>query len=178
MKIHPLRLGLGVALVLALGGCGGGTSDVDAGTDAGGGTDSGVADSGATDSGATDAGPTDAGPTDAGSAPDFGPDFMAIAPCNTPSDYMMPAGSVTVTAGVGGSVYAPRCLKVAPGTMVTIQGSLTHPLLARTGGTTPNTVPTGPSTTDQALTFSTAGFFPYQCANHGPFGMQGVVWVQ
>lgn len=172
-------------------------------TDAGGTTDTGVtADTGPVDSGApTDTGtPTDTGhgdhdagtpadsgsPTDAGSPTDTGGGdndaggaFMAVAPCNSASDYV--EGSMVNFGGALGQRYSPQCLRVRAGSMVNFVGEFTgHPLQAATHGSSGNPIPSVNSGLSRAVTFATPGFYPYYCTFHGTAtggGMAGVVQV-
>lgn len=117
-------------------------------------------------------------PADMGTGTDSGA-FSSLPPCGAMSDYV--AGPTTVTAGVGGFVYAPKCLRVPAGTVVTLPGSATHPLRRSTRGTAGSPIPDGPSTSAQVITFSSPGFYPYYCNVHGNDSgttMSGVVWVE
>jgi len=101
--------------------------------------------------------------------------FMAIAPCASTSDYVTGMTAITTLATLR---YSPQCLKVTAGTRVSIQATSTHPLIGLATGSANNPIPGGRSTTDQMVTFATAGFYPYQCDIHFGIGMKGVVWVQ
>ena len=84
--------------------------------------------------------------------------------------------------GVLGEVYKPACIKIKTGTVVTWSGDFSfHPLTPGVDGT-PDTSNTPITTTNTGMsasfTFATAGTFPYFCANHFSFGMEGAVFVQ
>jgi plastocyanin len=100
--------------------------------------------------------------------------FMAIAPCANTSDYVTGMTAITTLATLK---YSPQCLKVTAGTIVSIQATSVHPLSGLATGSANNPIPAG-KTTDQMVTFVTAGFYPYQCDVHSGIGMKGVVWVQ
>jgi plastocyanin len=101
--------------------------------------------------------------------------FMAIAPCSTVSSYLAGMTAIATTADFK---YSPACVKVTPGSMVTIDASAIHPLVGLSTGSANNPIPVGPSTTQQAVTFTTPGFYPFHCNVHFSIGMAGVVWVQ
>ena len=101
--------------------------------------------------------------------------FTAIAPCTDMTTYVTGMTAVMTTDAFK---YSPACLKVTAGTMVTIEGSTTHPLSGLANGSANNPIPTGGKTAPQTVTFATAGFYPYQCDIHASIGMKGVVWVQ
>jgi plastocyanin len=111
----------------------------------------------------------------AGSGGAGGATFMAIDPCASMTSYATGMTTITTTADFK---YSPACLKVTAGTMVTIQGSTTHPLVGLTTGSGNSPIPPGPSTMDQMVTFTTPGFYPFHCDLHFSIGMSGVVWVQ
>jgi plastocyanin len=103
---------------------------------------------------------------------------------------MSTATKVTVTSTIvtfanGNLTYAPKCIKVTQGTVVTFNGNfVSHPLL---GGTVTGGVGTpassGPFTalvntgTSTPNTMSTTGTFPYYCTAHAGSGMTGAVFV-
>jgi plastocyanin len=101
--------------------------------------------------------------------------FMAIAPCASMSDYVTGMTAITTLATFK---YSPQCLKVTAGTRVSIQASSMHPLSGLATGSANNPILPGGKTTEQMVTFGTAGFYPYQCDVHFTIGMKGVVWVQ
>jgi plastocyanin len=111
----------------------------------------------------------------AGSGGAGGAAFTAIDPCPSMTSYVT---GMTTIATTDAFKYSPACLKVTAGTVVTIQASDTHPLDGLTTGSANNPIPAGPSTTDQMVTFATAGFYPFHCDIHASIGMTGVVWVQ
>jgi plastocyanin len=80
--------------------------------------------------------------------------------------------------------YTPKCIKVAPGTQITFQGSfVVHPLLGGyvSGGLVPaSSGPFVPATnmgTSKTFTMSSEGTFPYYCQAHALSGMTGAVFV-
>ena len=94
------------------------------------------------------------------------------------------AGTV-VTFANGNLTYAPKCIKVTAGTMVTFNGSFSaHPLLGgevvagagvpASSGPFVSVTNTG---TTKAFTMATAGTFPYYCTAHASSNMDGVVYV-
>jgi plastocyanin len=184
MKSHQSSL----LFVVLLAACGGSTTNpgTDAGHDAAstpvdsGGTteDSGgsTVDSGGTvDSGtpAVDSGST----TDAGPAPDGC--AVTFSGCTTIDDH---TGETAVTIAFAGFSYAPHCIRVDVGTVVTIPGSLTHPLFGAT--CSPDATPLStvePSTTGGDFTFTAAGAYGYYCGVHGSdlgTGMSGLIIVE
>ena len=115
--------------------------------------------------------------------------FMAVNPCNLATDYVTAAYN-TIAFGGTDLVYAPKCLKVASGAMVTFKGMGTetfsqHPLFPSTKRGTLNGNPIAITTDTSAtktFTFPTAGYYAYYCQYHGPDDsgdfMAGVIWVQ
>lgn len=129
--------------------------------------------------------------------------FQAFSPCSTPMEYFDPftstprpgfdANNPVVVFGdtgvgmssVGGTSvadgYDPPCLRLPVGATVTFRGNPTfnfvdHPIEPRAGGTTPNPISATTGNMKQ-VTFSTPGFYPYQCDTH-PNQMAGVVWIR
>jgi plastocyanin len=97
--------------------------------------------------------------------------------------------AVTVTFPNGNFTYAPRCLLVSAGTMVTFNGPfMFHPLLAgvvQAGQMIPQPsgtpLPTTPLNTGTTATFtmSSAGNDPYYCNFHGAsLNMNGAILVR
>lgn len=172
--MRRLALSLVVAFTLAgfTSGCGDddgtvpGTDSGPAGADSGpgGGTDAGPG--GGADSGpdAPDAGPgtdLDAGPAPVGCANDF-------AGCATYMD-LTGMSAVSITTGPG-FVYAPKCVRVSAGTMVTIAGSTSHPLTkapCSPAGTELDTLGATGSVTGATVTFAAEGNYGIYCMNHG-----------
>lgn len=101
------------------------------------------------------------------------PGFAAFAPCNTVGDFVT-ANVITVDPNT--VVYTPACVKVATGSTVTIGASTIHPLSGTTDGSPNNPIPMH-QTTPQTVTFTTPGFFTFECDVHASVGMKGVVWV-
>ena len=127
--------------------------------------------------------------TPSGSAANGGQD--AAAPtfngCTPPMFQNGPRASTVSFGGAGGSPlfgYAPPCLRVAAGASVTFAGDFSvHPL---SPGTSPTTTTAGSANnpiartetgTSLAVTFPTAGVYPYFCEMHYAAGMAGVVLV-
>jgi plastocyanin len=106
--------------------------------------------------------------------------FQSLAPCFAASDYM--TGS-TISFGTQlGNNYSPRCLVIHAGQTVTFAGDFSsHPLHPSTRGTPGNPVQQVGGGSSTAVTFTTVGFFPFYCTQHGDDlgnGMAGVVQVQ
>jgi len=103
---------------------------------------------------------------------------------STATDLTGSAGTM-VTFANGNFTYAPKCIKVSAGTVVTFNGSFSgHPLQGgvATGGVgTPAS--SGPfmtltnSGTTVPFTMAAAGTFPYYCTFHVGSGMTGTVFV-
>jgi plastocyanin len=106
-------------------------------------------------------------------APGSEPPFVAIAPCARPEQYATATGPAVVSTQA--MSYSPACLRVVAGTLVTIVGSLEHPLEPRALGSPGNPIPQQQATA--RVLFPTPGFFAYQCPEHVDVGMLGVVWV-
>lgn len=81
----------------------------------------------------------------------------------------------TITAGVGGFVYTPISCTIKVNASVVIQASVTHPLVT-TSSNWPTTF--AGATSDQTITFTTAGTYTFQCQNHGGIGMKGTITVE
>jgi plastocyanin len=82
----------------------------------------------------------------------------------------------TITAGVGGLVYAPASCTVKVNTSVTIQASVAHPL-----DTVSTNWPTAIAVakTDQTVKFTAVGTYTYKCSIHGlSNGMTGTITVE
>lgn len=90
----------------------------------------------------------------------------------------------TVTFGVGGFTYSPKCITIAAGQQVMFSGTFTsHPLRPGVGATATAGSPNNPimatsTGTTASFTFPTAGMYPYNCQLHDGSGMNGVVKVQ
>ena len=147
MRAVPLLL----ALALASSGCGG---DDDGGGD-------------------VDSGP---GPgTDTGGGGGVDPCAMDFAMCAGALEDM--TGMAAVTIMPSGFQWTPKCIRVSPGTMVTIMGSTTHPASQACGAAaawgTSNTSAT-------TATLTAEGGYGFYCENHGSptgSGMSGLVLV-
>jgi len=83
------------------------------------------------------------------------------------------ATPVEVALNASAFTYTPKCLKVRGGTSVTIAAEVNHPLVG-SGMDSPWTAGSG---TPVTAVLNTPGVFPYECGQHGPFGMVGAVWV-
>jgi len=90
-----------------------------------------------------------------------------------------------VTIKIAGLSYAPPCIRVKTGTVVTFEGSFAiHPLQ---GGTVTNGIgsadPNSPITLTNTgmsvmFTLSNAGTVPYYCTSHAISGMMGAIFVE
>lgn len=171
MRFTVLAIGVFVALAMA-NAC---SDDDNVGTGGGAGTTvqaPGAAGStaGTTGAAGTGAAGTGVAGTGAGGAAQT---FMALAPCNSPTDYVATA-TVTVSPTVIG--YAPACVKTTAGSTITIGASTFHPLSGTTNGSPNNPIPLH-QTTPQTVSFPTPGFYTFQCDVHFSLGMIGVIWV-
>lgn len=106
--------------------------------------------------------------------------------CNTADfiDRTASAAIRTVTFGVGGFTYSPKCITIAAGQQVMFSGTFaSHPLRPGVGATATAGSPNNPimatsAGTTASFTFPTAGMYPYNCQFHDGSGMNGVVKVQ
>ncbi len=180
-----MRCSVFFAAVLALAGCNN-TSSTDSGPGPGtdGGTDAFVT---PTVDGGHDTGPVGLdGGDDAGhSTPDANVDANTVPGCGMDFAVCGAAGVVdhtgdtAVTIGFGtGFTYDPPCIRIHPGTMVTLPGSTVHPLINASCSPTSSPVPTTASTTGGAYTFTAVGNYGYQCMVHAGFGMKGLIIVE
>ncbi len=103
-----------------------------------------------------------------------GPTTPVTPPAPPPGATACPASPATITAGVGGLVYAPASCTVKIGTPVVINASASHPL-----DTVSTNWPTAitAAKTDQTVTFTAAGTYTYKCDFHGGSGMTGTITV-
>jgi plastocyanin len=139
----------------------------------------GLAAAGCADAGAPvgQGAPAPAAPADAAAPVDGGtpaippPGFMELPPCLQPERYIA-GGTAVATVEL---TYQPACLRVSPGTNVTIQASALHPLEPGAGGSSDNPIPH--QNTPVTITFSRPGFFPFFCPEHSDQNMRGVIWV-
>ena len=172
------RMILGLFLMAGVvGGCSGSSNNTP-GTGGSGAGSTGTAGSAAAGTSGGGAGGASTGGTGGGTA-----GFMAIMPCPTEASYV--SGTTINFGGSAGFAYAPNCLEVPAGTMVTFAGDFSlHPLSpsAARGNTTDNPIVDMSAGTTASVTFSAPGFYAYFCAFHGSSdtgaGMAGVVWVQ
>jgi plastocyanin len=90
--------------------------------------------------------------------------------------------TVTITFDNGNLTYKPACIKIKTGTMVTWSGDFSsHPLTPGINGvedTTGTPIMATMTGMSASFTFPNAGTFPYYCAVHFSFGMEGAVFVQ
>ena len=98
-------------------------------------------------------------------------------PVTPPPPPAATACGTTITAGVGGNVYAPSSCQITLGgasKSVVIQASAMHPL-----DTVSTNWPTAiaAATTAQTVTFTAAGTYTFKCDVHGGFGMTGTITV-
>ncbi|HNN92117.1 MAG TPA: plastocyanin/azurin family copper-binding protein [Pseudomonadota bacterium] len=90
----------------------------------------------------------------------------------------------TVSFGVGGFTYSPKCITIAAGQQVMFSGTFaSHPLRPGVGsmataGSPNNPIMATSTGTTASFTFPTAGMYPYNCQLHDGSGMNGVVKVQ
>ena len=84
--------------------------------------------------------------------------------------------AVTVVIKFSGMSYSPKCLKVRPGTKITIPASTMHPLMgnAAIGGIANPLATATPLKVAQTKIFSTTGLFGYFCVNHGNSAGEGM----
>ena len=126
---------------------------------------------------------------------------MATTPpdmATTPPDLMLPlynsctaalfsdqsgnTGNRTVT--FTNFTYTPACITIAVGQTVTFSGTFTsHPLRPGVGANATAGSPNNPivataTGATKAITFPTAGFYPYNCQTHDGMNMNGVVQVK
>lgn len=171
------RVGLFVLIILGAFGCGddGGGNPSDAGNSGVDGAP--LADAGsAIDGAVADAAVNDAGVSDASAA-----DAASLVPVNGCTRATATDMTGMATVGLAWSLPHAACTIVSAGTTVTWTGDFSlHPL---TGGVTPTVDPSSaismatPSGNELAVTFASAGTFPYFCTVHNA-GMQGVIYVE
>lgn len=86
-----------------------------------------------------------------------------------------------VTISITGRGYSPRCLKVSPGTQVTIQASARHPLQGIEGAPANPFVRGSAGSEPDTQTLNAPGAYGYFCTAHGDNrgnGMAGIVVVE
>jgi plastocyanin len=102
--------------------------------------------------------------------------LMLLNACVPPPPNATPCPS-TITAGVGGDMYAPNSCTLTLGgasKTVTIQASADHPLdTISTNWPTPIVA----ATVNQSVTFTAPGAYTYKCHIHGVIGMTGTITV-
>lgn len=118
-------------------------------------------------------------------APLFGAyaqDFVVYADCQ-PEDFVtIEAESINIVSQ--GTQFTPKCIKVKPGTLVTISASSHHPLQgAQLLNEAPNPfVSDVPHTTAQTRELTETGFYGYFCVRHADpsngNGMAGTILVE
>lgn len=94
-------------------------------------------------------------------------------------------GEAAVTITTNGLSYSPACVRVSPGTVVTINSNFGsgHPMtggMLVDGTATPDPsspIPATTAGTSVSFTLDTQGFFGYYCTNHVNLGMKGAVLV-
>lgn len=162
--LHSVRLSLSsVAAIGALLGCGGSAPANDAATprDSGGPVDAAPAD---------DVGPVDAGPV--AECP------MTFSGCGAIDDHTADA---TVSIAFSGFAYSPHCIRISPGTVVSIPGSSLHPLRSATCSPSDTPIAATPTPSNGDYTFTTPGTYGYYCNAHGTNsggGMAGLIIVE
>ena len=153
----------------------GGGATIDSGTQT---IDSGtlVADSGS---------PVDSGTlvADAGTASDAG---VTLNGC-TDAKFIDATANTNTSVAFGAALglkYSPACVTIAVGRSVTFTGAFQSHNLNKgspndlTAGSPNNPIPQVTSGSEKAVTFSTAGDYPYICEFHNGSGMMGVVRVR
>jgi plastocyanin len=99
-----------------------------------------------------------------------------VTPPPPPTATACPSSPATITAGVGGLVYAPASCTVKVNTSVTIQASGAHPF-DTVSANWPTKITA--ATTNQTVTFTTAGTYTYKCSIHGTSNnMTGTITVE
>jgi plastocyanin len=100
-------------------------------------------------------------------------------------DQSAQAASRAVAFPNGNLTYSPKCILINAGQAVTFNGAFSgHPLKpgaagVATAGSPNNPIPANTNTgTTLAVTFPTAGDYPYFCSLHDGSGMNGVVRVK
>lgn len=102
-----------------------------------------------------------------------GPCAAPVNGCSAFTD--LTAGTATIEfGGAHGNAYAPRCVRVKVGQVVTFSGEFgTHPLAQDCG---PNqSIPDKSSGTSTTVTFATPGTWGFTCTVHA--GMTGAIDV-
>jgi plastocyanin len=177
MRLRLSYLGIGALFCALAIGCG---SDNDDGAGGAGGGGTGGGGSGGAGGTAGRGGTGGGGTGGGGSGGTSG--FKAVKPCDTEAVYM--TGSTVMFPGTDGLSYAPKCLKVAPGTTVKFAGSfMAHPLEpSKKRGDMPNPIPSTSTGMETSVKFDNAGYYAYYCRFHGPADdgsfMAGVIWVK
>lgn len=103
--------------------------------------------------------------------------FFLLNACSPTAPITPTACGTTITANITGFVYAPSSCQITLGgssKSLVIQASTTHPL-----DTVSTNWPTAitAATTDQTITFTTAGTYTFKCHVHGGSGMMGTITV-
>lgn len=133
--------------------------------------------------------PVDAGSDAAADAPDDSPADAGLSAHCTQNEFdtndQTAQATVTVSFPEDSTIaqYAPNCIKVKVGAVVTFHGAFgLHPL-TNAGGSAGNPIPAtssaandGGSVGDVDVTFSSAGTYDFQCGNH-PSQMNGGIQV-
>ena len=159
---------LGAAALAAFAGCS---------SDSGGSSTSGSSGGSSTAGSTGSTGGSSSGSTSGSSGGSSG---GAVNGCTAASATDM-TGQAAVTVAISGFAYSPPCVKVDTGTVVTIDASTVHPLRPGTDchEDTTGQSPITSSTSNEAVTFGSAGTFGFFCANHCVSnGMKGAVFVQ
>jgi plastocyanin len=100
-----------------------------------------------------------------------------FANCATFED-MTGMGAVSIDAPNTAFVYTPKCIRVSPGTAVTIEASSFHPL--RSASCSPEDFVGGQVNATGTYTLNDVGVFGYFCVAHGSNtggGMAGAIEV-
>jgi len=106
--------------------------------------------------------------------------FQSLTPCLDGRDYVA-SGNVVSFGGGFGDNYNPKCLTVHVNAGVSFAGDFnTHPLRASTRGSAGNPIQATNSGSIAPFSFTSAGFYPYYCSQHGDnsgANMAGVIQV-
>jgi plastocyanin len=180
---------LGIFAVFATGAslaaCGSDTTTSTTSTGAGGGSTSATSSTGDTTSSTMSTTSTTAGSTSSASGTGGGGPTLVNGCDPTALEDHTKDATVEIKFGdATGLTYAPPCIKVKSGTMVTFTGNFAvHPLApgeTKTGvvpvpdGTSPIKA-TSTAVPSAAFAISPAGSYPYYCTEHYSIGMEGLI---
>ena len=185
LQRHSITLALVGGLVgLSLGACG---ADRTLGPDARGGDArlDGPAGSDSAADAASDAA-ADADADDETGFPEVAVDALELsgcaagfAGCNSTTD-LTGQTAVRIEFGSAGFSYAPKCIRIRVGTVVTFAGQFSFHPLVQACGPKSGVITGGTGTNDHNVTFSDVGRFGYYCSAHGTktgLSMAGMIEV-